>query len=328
MDIPAAHTPSPLPAAAPGRAIREHFELDRWQAIQGESKRWYKWVQTLGAGGNGIAFLAMCSTPPLKGDLVAIKVFRRWSKPERRQAFLEEISFLQACQHPAILRIFDRGEYKLGGGSLETAPFVVAEYLPYTLRTAMRGNRLRMVDKVSFAMQLLSALTYLATLEPQVVHRDIKPENIFIKGGSCVLGDLGLLKRLVATDTVDDKELVKTSIGVGMPFYYRTPDLVAYLNNGTPLTLKTDVFQLGLVLAELFSGRNPLRAPTDFTDPIELGPVGWIDGKYGAGIAAQIRRMLELDPAKRPSAAELIDGWEAIFREVVDATIETEGRAF
>lgn len=328
METPTTATPSPIPAAAPSRAIREHFELDRWQAIQGESTRWYKWVQTLGAGGNGIAFLAMCSTPPLKGDLVAIKVFRRWSKPERRKAFLDEISFLQTCQHPAILRIFDRGEYRLGGDAPETAPFVVAEYLPHTLRSAMRSNRLRMVDKVSFAMQLLSALTYLATIEPQVIHRDIKPENIFIKGGSCVLGDLGLMKRLVSTDAVDDKELVKTSIGVGMPYYYRTPDLVAYLNSGTPLTVKTDVFQLGLVLAELFSGRNPLRAPAEFTDPIDIGPVGWIAGRHGAGIAAQIRRMLELDPAKRPSAAQLSDGWEAIFREVVDATIETEGRAF
>lgn len=319
MEQPAAITPL--------RPPREHFELERWQGIQGQSQRWYKWVQALGAGGNGIAFLAMCSSPPLKGDLVAIKVFRRWSKPERRVAFLSEASFLQTCQHPAILRIFDRGEYKLGG-SAETAPFVVAEYLPQTLRTAMRSNRLRLVDKVSYAMQLVSAVTYLSGLDPPVVHRDIKPENIFIKGGSCVLGDLGLMKRLTPMDSADDKDLVRTSIGVGMPFFYRTPDLVSYLKDGTALSVKTDVFQLGLVLAELFSGRNPLKAPSEFTDPIELNSIGWIEGSFGAGIAAQIRKMLEIDPSKRPLATDLIDGWEGIFRDVVDATIEVEGRAF
>lgn len=307
---------------------REHFELDRWQSIQGSSGRWYKWVQTLGAGGNGIAFLALCTTPPLKGDLVAIKVFRRWSKPERRGAFLAEVEFLQTCQHPAILRIFDRGDYKLGRTAAEAAPFVVAEYLPQTLRTAMRANRVRLVDKVSYSMQLVSALTYLATLDPPAVHRDIKPENIFLKGGSCVLGDLGLMKRLTASNAADDRELVKTSIGAGMPFYYRTPDLVAYLKDGVPLTTKTDVFQLGLVLAELFTGRNPLKAPEDFVDPIALEPLGRIGSKFARRITGQLKRMLDLDPAKRPAAFELSDGWEGIFRDVVDSTIDVEGRAF
>lgn len=304
----------------------DHFELERWQGIRAASDRWYKNVQLLGAGGNGVAFLAMCSSPPRKGELVAIKVFRRWSKPERRDAFLGETKFLEGAEHPAILRVLDTGVFQLDAAT--EAPFVVTEYLPSTLRALIRGSGLPIVTKLSYTMQLLSALTYLASLQPPIVHRDIKPENIFIKGGSCVLGDFGLLKQIDGVATEDDQQIVKASIGAGMPYHYRTPDLVAYLRDGTPLTTKTDVFQLGLVLAELFAGWNPHQAASAFTDPIELSPLRWIHGRFGASIAAQIRRMLELDPVKRPAADELIDGWEGIFREAVDAAFDLEGRAF
>lgn len=185
-----------------------------------------------------------------------------------------------------------------------------------------------MVSKLSYALQLVSALSYLSSLEPPVIHRDIKPENIFIKGGSCVLGDFGLLKRLDGVATMDDAEIVKSSIGVGMPYYYRTPDLVNYLAAGAALTDRTDVFQLGLVLAEMFTSRNPLKVPQTFTDPIELEPLGWVDGGFGARVASQIRRMLEPDPTIRPAANQLIDGWEGVFRDAVDAAIELDGRAF
>ena len=59
-----------------------------------------------------------------------------------------------------------------------------------------------------------------------------------------MLGDFGLMKLLDDTN-VEDREIFKESIGPGMPFYYRTPDLVAYAKNEAQLTVKSDVFQLG-----------------------------------------------------------------------------------
>jgi hypothetical protein len=70
-----------------------------------------------------------------------------------------------------------------------------------------------------------------------------------------VLGDCGLVKRHDPA-IPDDRSLVKQSAGPGMPRCYRTPDLVAYLKGGPPPSPKSDVFQLGLVLAELFTGRT------------------------------------------------------------------------
>jgi serine/threonine protein kinase len=111
----------------------------------------------------------------------------------------------------------------------------------------MRTGQTTVVVKISIALQLLSALAYLERQTPPVVHRDIKPQNIFFKGRSAVLGDFGLMKRVADSDDGAYKE----SLGAGMPFRYRTPDQVAYLNGQTALTPKSDVFQLGRVQSQI-----------------------------------------------------------------------------
>lgn len=299
--------------------MKDHFKLSRWKSVKCDNDHWYSAIELLGTGGNAATFLAYSTTAPRKGQLVAIKVFRRLSKPERKQTFLAETEFLKTCNHPAILRIYDQGTY------YDNNPFLVAEYLPSTLRTAMR-RKIPMIEKIVYAMHLLSALDYLNTLDVPVVHRDVKPENIFLRGGSCVLGDFGLMKRLDG-QFEQDREILKESVGPGMPWFYRSPDLVAYLNGELELTTKSDVFQLGLVLAELFTGRNPFRPTANFTDPIELEPLRAIHGRMRDEMSRLISRMLVFNPAKRPTARQLLNGWERVFREVVSDLHNIEGRA-
>jgi serine/threonine protein kinase len=195
-----------------------------------------------------------------------------------------------------------------------------------TLGNAMRAG-LSLIQKITYAMQLTAAIEYLSSQNPPVVHRDIKPANIFIKGDSCVLGDFGLMKRLDQTGE-EDKSIIKESIGVGMPFHYRTPDLVDYLLGKAVLSAKTDVFQLGLVLAHLFTGRNPLIANSDFTAPVELEQLGLIPGELGSSIAGLIKRMLIIDSDKRPPVSELQDPWQGVFRDSVELAWRLEGRVF
>jgi serine/threonine protein kinase len=295
--------------------MADFFEFEPWKGFQSQSGTWYRAIELLGVGGNAATFLACCTSSPKKGLLFAVKVFRKLSRPDRRDSFLEEAKFLQTCDHPAIMRTYDEGIYY-------EHPFVVMEYLPRTLSEVMRRG-CSMVEKVAFSIQLVSALEYLDSLEPPVIHRDIKPPNIFIKGGSCVLGDFGLMKRLM-----DDASVIKESIGPGMAFYYRTPDLVAYLRGEAGITTKSDVFQLGLVLAQLFTGWNPAKASHDFTAPVELDPLGNIPSKLSGTVAALLNRMLIYDPDRRPAAREIIDGWQGAFKTAVDAAHNVEDRAF
>jgi hypothetical protein len=61
--------------------MSDHFKLDRWKSLQADSGFWYESIELLGTGGNAATFLAFCTSPPNKGLLFAIKVFRRPFKP-------------------------------------------------------------------------------------------------------------------------------------------------------------------------------------------------------------------------------------------------------
>jgi serine/threonine-protein kinase len=261
----------------------------------------------------------IATSGPLRGQIFAIKIFRRLSKPEWQLNFLDEIKFLQNCDHPAVMRVFDEGLY------FDQHPFVVAEYLPGTLEHVLRTAPL-MMAKMAYAVQMLSELEYLALERVAVVHRDIKPANVFIKGGSCVLGDFGLMKRIKADPSID-REMLKESLGPRMPRNYRTPDLINYLKGGPPPTGRSDVYQLGLLFAEMFSGSNPQRPmkADDFTEPIELTPFK-IPGGLGEPIKNLIEPMLRGDPAERSSTAELLPTWQDLFLEAASRAHALDGR--
>ena len=303
--------------------MADDFTLSFDQSILSATGVYYRIVQELGSGGNAVAYLANATSGPNRGVPFAVKIFKKLSAPERRERFVEEIDVLTTLDHPSVMRVFDRGLFETHSAGQH--PFVVAEYLPRTLFDAMKANSLSMPEKLSIALQLLSALEYICGRDPQIIHRDIKPQNIFLKGKSCVLGDFGLMKLVDGNDEVD-KDVFKMSIGPGMPFFYRTPDLVAYAKNESDLTIKSDVFQLGLVLSTLFTGWNPCKRPGNILDPVELSPIGNIVGAQAAGIASLLNRMLVMDPARRESVDAFLDPFLGVFNDVASKMNDIEGR--
>lgn len=313
-----------------GFKMSDALYLPSGKSLKSNSDNWYRIIQTLGAGGNAVTYLVICTSGANKGVMFALKIFRRLSKPERRARFLEEVAFLKDVSHPSIMRVFDEGDFTYTvAGTRNDYPFVIAEYLPRTLYDVIRSGSLRTVQKLSVSVQLLSALAHLEAMDPQAVHRDIKPQNIFIKGQSCVLGDFGLMK-LLDDHEEEDREVFKESVGVGMPFFYRTPDLVAYAKNEAPLSVATDVFQLGLVLTELFTGRNPCRRPpgNNMLSDIELEPIGTIGGELSGAIASLLNRMLILDSATREKASALMDPWMGVLDSATSSAVNLDGHAF
>lgn len=306
--------------------------LRRNERVQARSGVYYRNLQWLGSGGNAEVYLTLALNDQFRGVLFALKIFLRTSDEVRSERFLQETEFLKTCDHPSIMRVYDDGTYEHRQGNLaEEYPFVVAEYLPKTLHNIMQEGS-SSVERVSYTLQLLSGLAYLDQLDPKVVHRDIKPKNIFVKGKSCVLGDFGLMKfvenEVEGEEETEDVEIYKESIGPRMPFFYRTPDLVAYAKNEAALSTISDVYQLGLVVAHLFTGWNPQKRAENFLDPIELENIGFIPGALHSTVRDLIGAMLEQDPGERMSPADLIDGWDGVFRETVDLSNRLDGRVF
>ena len=288
----------------------------------------FKIMEPLGRGGNSCVYLVRCVKGPLQGLLFAAKVFTNVDNMARLDRFKIELKFLKQPQHPAIMLVYGSGTFPHSShsGTLNL-PFYIAEYLPKTLRDAIRSG-MSMVEKVAVAMQLVAALAFLEKNDPQIIHRDIKPENIFIKGRSAVLGDFGLLKAIGDQDSTNQFSVKDLSRGIRHPRFYPTPELVEYAKGiRQSISPKSDVFQLGLVFCDMFCGESPLKE-RDIYDSVELDSVGFIPGDNGPAIRSNIERMLIFDPDLRPSAAELFDQWDGIFQGVVDGARRLEGRSF
>ncbi len=265
-------------------------------------------VRSAGTGGIGEVSVALATNGPNKGVLFAVKVFTPSSreKEDWKQAFMREVHVLRDCSHPAIMKVFDEGV--LGDGR----PFFVMEYLPRTLSEAMKADSLDETEKVSIVMQLLSALDYLSRRDPYVVHRDIKPKNIFLKEGTCVLGDFGLVFQDVAAAATGHPEGAVPA----MAQMYRTPELVEYQLTGKKPTPASDVFQLGLVASELFTGKNPLQRGGP-KKPVKLEPLADLPGVMGEILKARLEEMIIIKTKDRLPARRLLPNWLELYRTVI-----------
>ncbi|MBA4192162.1 MAG: hypothetical protein C0467_29655 [Planctomycetaceae bacterium] len=261
----------------------------------------YSRLGVAGSGGIGAVSKVLATSGPNKGITFAIKVFTPDTEEKEawRQGFMREVHVLRDCNHPAIVKVFDEGVLPNG------RPFFVMEYLPEDLKKAMQ-NELPEKLKMSIIMQLLSALSYLTRRDPYVVHRDIKPQNVFMKAGTCVLGDFGLIFHDALGAEKETGNVPK------MAQRYRTPELVAFHNGGPNPPPASDVFQLGLVASELFTGKNPLKHSGP-GNPIELEPLGDISGPLGEPIRGLLTSMLEPDTNVRPTASAALLNWQELF---------------
>ena len=286
------------------------------------SGTYYKIIKYLGQGGNAIAFRVQCTDGRYRGLVFVLKVQYNLSTPARRERFARETAFLKEETHPSILRHIDDGDYRLTDGRV--FPFVITNYCPQNLGALIQQGEIDFTSKVLYACQLLSALQFLQ--DKNIIHRDIKPNNIFINGSEAVLGDFGLIKVLDSTeeyDYDDDIQMINDTAFhskkgyIAMPYYYRTPELIAYANKEDVLHIESDVFQLGLVFAEMFTGENPLVETKNIKSPIKLNRIGNIvDTEDGGLVYNLIKGMLSLDYRQRTKVSELLSGFTGLYEKV------------
>ena len=294
-------------------------DLDYWTGIKSQNY-WYNVIQRIGSGGSSYTYQCIRSIQQADrdefaegaGNTYVIKLFTAKSKDERERRFNEERDFLKKTEHPSILNVHDSGEYDPEFTD-EAYPFYVSDYMPVDMQDLIERDKSTPIPKkVSYAVQLLSALVYLENNDPPIIHRDIKPGNIFFSADSCVLADFGAMREGKASAGVD-----KDSEDEVMPTY-SSIDMFLYEKEGRPITDKSNVFQLGIVLAELFTGRVPTSIPgetyeVDQIDDLKL-PNSYPDD-VGDRISDEINKMLTKDPSERPTAGDIIEEWRWILKD-------------
>lgn len=237
----------------------------------------YRMIARIGRGGMGDVWRAddlVLHTP------VALKLIRS-PGPEARQRILNEVRLARQITHPAVCRVFDVGAD--GDRVFFTMELVEGENLATLLR---RVSRLPQERVVQIGQQLCAGLA--AAHAQGVLHRDLKPANILIDdAGRVLITDFGIAVSL--TDR-DDRVLV------GTPDYMAPEQLVP----GTPLTERTDVYALGLVLYELLVGQHPFnRGPATGAPTKPSTRVPNVD----RDLEWVILDAINTDPRRRPESA-------------------------
>jgi serine/threonine protein kinase len=198
----------------------------------------------LDCGGMGAVYEAW--QPDLKRT-VAIKILspQLANAPGQAARFRHEAQLMANLHHPGIVQVFDSGE------SAEGNLYYVMEFVDgENLATRMQHSRLAVAEAVSLLEQISSALQ--AAHAVGIIHRDIKPANVLLpKNGGVKLGDFGLA--LQASQSADSPRLTRAGSAVGT-VEYAAPE---QLSKGYPITTASDVYGLGVLAYELFTGELP-----------------------------------------------------------------------
>ncbi len=215
----------------------------------------YRLLHELGHGGMGTVYLAERADGQFE-QRVAIKLLATSARqPNLHQRFLAERQILARLEHPHIARLLDGGMTIPVPGQPEGLPYFVMEYVPgQPLTTYCDVHRLSVEQRLRLFETVCTAVQY--AHQNLIIHRDLKPSNILVTDdGTVKLLDFGIAKLLEE----DASETLQTLTGLPlMTPEYASPEQV----RGESITTATDVYQLGVLLYELLTGRRPHRIPS------------------------------------------------------------------
>ncbi|MFO0576856.1 MAG: protein kinase [Polyangia bacterium] len=278
----------------------------------GEAIGSYRIVRLLGEGGMGAVYEAAHQQI---GRRAAAKILtldpRRY--PNLYHRFVNEARAANQIKHPGVVQVFEFGQ--LGDGT----PWMLMEYLEgHTLGAYLHAawkatGRQLGTDGLWIFHELATILTI--AHDSGIVHRDLKPGNVMIVsehkagGGERVkLLDFGIAKFLRDTLNVDDPSQHFTATGamLGTPIYMAPEQC----RSSAHVTGKADVYALGVMIYEMFTGQPP------FADPQPLAvmaqkiaepalPLSVVASGTPAEIVRLVQEMLDRDPAARPDMAQV-----------------------
>jgi len=233
------------------------------------------------------------------GDAVAIKIIRTDLKANAAALalFRREASSLNKLYHEAIVRYY--------GFSFD--PAVAAHYLAMefvdgpSLSQLLKKGPLSIETARTLRQRVAAGLE--AAHERGIVHRDVSPDNIIVPGGDLARAkiiDFGI-SRLTGLDQ-------RTIIGDGFAgkYNYVSPEQLGLA--GGEVTAKSDIYSLGLVIAEAIIGR-PIDMGGTQLEIVEkrrtVPDLGGVDRR----VRPLLTMMLQPDPAKRPPSMAAVLDW-------------------
>ena len=266
----------PLRPVAPGKVLAGRYEI----------------LAVLGRGGMGTVYSAR---DRVIEETVAVKVLRPEiaETPEYRQRLVSEVRLARRVTHPNVCRIHEYGE----DGGLR---FLVMELVEgRDLRQLLAAGPLKEETAHAIAVQAAEALH--AIHGAGIVHRDLKSANVMVDAtGAVKVMDFGIAKPVV-----DGAPAAPSGYIVGTP-EYMSPEQ----GRGRPVDARSDIYALGIVVFELFTGRVPFRADTPVATLMMHveAPPPLDDPALPADVVTVLRRALAKEPRDRyPTARAMAE---------------------
>jgi tetratricopeptide (TPR) repeat protein len=233
------------------RAVRQLFKAQQQHITMGGNDRAigtgsllcdrYLLERLLGTGSSGSVFRAR----DMKLDeYVALKVVDTFASGSTAEArFRREVSLARRLAHPNVVRIYDLAEH-------DGRNFLTMELLEGTdLRDYVYSRKLGPSARRDVLLQACAGLGY--AHGNRVMHRDVKFENLFVTN----LGELKVMDFGMAKAPGDVSVTMTGSMG-GTP-YYMSPEQITDFRS---VDQRTDIYALGVVAYELFTGQLPFEA--------------------------------------------------------------------
>jgi eukaryotic-like serine/threonine-protein kinase len=285
----------PLHLSLAGQTLGERYRIER----------------QVGQGGMAHVYLAR----DLEADgEVAIKVLlaELTDDPDAVERLRREAVIAMRLDHPNVCPILSVGR------TPERPIYLVMPYLPgepLALRE-MRQGPLSVGEGIPLLIQICRGLEHAHGL--QILHRDLKPENVMLVpdrdvagGARAVVMDFGLAK--VLRDEPGLKKLTRTGIALGTPEFMSPEQVLGY-----PLDARSDVYALGVLAFEMFTGRVPFegKTPQEVTlARLKRGPLRLrtLRPELPVTLERVIERALAQQPADRfQSMQELSAGFASV----------------
>jgi serine/threonine protein kinase len=276
----------------------------------------YEIVGVLGEGGMGTVYRVRHTA---LDRVFAMKVLRRdlARDPDLCARFMREARATAIVKHPNIVAITDFGTF-----DGETPYFVMEQLVGDTLaRTIKSGGPIPAALGVKIVLQIAGALG--AAHDAKIVHRDLKPDNVFLIGKP----DRDVDVRIVdfgASMILGASRNTKTGIVFGTP-HYMSPEQAS----GQPVDHRADIYALGIIMYEMFTGRVPFVADTYmgvltqhmFVKPVPPSQVSEHARSLGA-LEDVLLRTLEKKPELRHASMQaLADDIRRVSSFATDGTL-------
>lgn len=251
----------------------------------------YRLNQKIGQGGMATVFRA---TDLELGEEIAIKVFNQTIDDEQAMArFRQELKLSRQLSHPNIVRLFDIG-------SFQGHRYITMELLIGADLKTLFGKPLAIGRGTRYLIQACAALQ--TAHDIGIVHRDVKPENFFVTEDDALkVMDFGIAKQQQGAG------LTVAGMIAGTP-EYMSPEQI---NNFGKVTHSTDIYALGVIAYEMFTGKVPFYN-ADLMPLLMMHvqqrppPPRKQNPSIPEDLENIILRLLEKEPSKRfPSCKEL-----------------------